>query len=219
MGCPVHKVFANGEGSALMKDIPKAAEIVRAVAGATDIPVGVKMRLGVDDASRNAPALAEAVERAGAAFLTVHGRTRAQMYAGKADLAGIAEVVRAVSIPVVGNGDVTDASSAARMYELTGCAAVMVGRGALGNPWVFRELACAREGVPFTPPTNEEKKAVVREHLTRLVETKGAWALPESRKHLAWYTKGMPGAAAFRSRINTVSALGEIYALLDELFG
>lgn len=95
----------------------------------------------------------------------------------------------------------------------------MVGRGALGNPWVFRELACAREGVPFTPPTNEEKKAVVREHLTRLVETKGAWALPESRKHLAWYTKGMPGAAAFRSRINTVSALGEIYALLDELFG
>lgn len=109
----------------------------------------MKMRLGVDDASRNAPALAEAVERAGAAFLTVHGRTRAQMYAGKADLAGIAEVVRAVSIPVVGNGDVTDASSAARMYELTGCAAVMVGRGALGNPWVFRELACARGGRPL----------------------------------------------------------------------
>ena len=179
MGCPVHKVFANGEGSALMRDVPKAAALIRAVVEATDIPVGVKMRLGVDSATRSAPALAEAAERAGAAFLTVHGRTRAQMYAGKADLDGIAEVVRAVGIPVVGNGDVTDAASAARMYAHTDCAAVMVGRGALGNPWVFRELACARAGEPFVPPTNAEKKAVVRAHLTRLVETKGAWALPE----------------------------------------
>ena len=136
------------------------------------------MRLGVDSGTRNAPALAEAAERAGAAFLTVHGRTRAQMYAGKADLDGIAEVVRAVGIPVVGNGDVTDAVSAARMYAHTGCAAVMVGRGALGNPWVFRELACARAGEPFVPPTKAEKKAVVRAHLTRLVETKGAWRCP-----------------------------------------
>lgn len=94
----------------------------------------------------------------------------------------------------------------------------MVGRGALGNPWVFRELACARAGEPFVPPTNAEKKAVVRAHLTRLVETKGAWALPESRKHLAWYTKGLPGSAAFRSRINRVASLAEIYALLDEIF-
>jgi len=146
MGCPVHKVFANGEGSALMRDVPKAAALIRAVVEATGIPVGVKMRLGVDSGTRNAPALAEAAERAGAAFLTVHGRTRAQMYAGNADLDGIAEVVRAVGIPVVGNGDVTDAASAARMYAHTGCAAVMVGRGALGNPWVFRELACARAG-------------------------------------------------------------------------
>ena len=144
MGCPVHKVFDNAEGSALMRDVPKAAALIRAVVEATDIPVGVKMRLGVDSATRSAPALAEAAERAGAAFLTVHGRTRAQMYAGKADLDGIAEVVRAVGIPVVGNGDVTDAASAARMYAHTDCAAVMVGRGALGNPWVFRELACAR---------------------------------------------------------------------------
>lgn len=218
MGCPVHKVFANGEGSALMRDVPKAAALIRAVVEATDIPVGVKMRLGVDSATRSAPALAEAAERAGAAFLTVHGRTRAQMYAGKADLDGIAEVVRAVGIPVVGNGDVTDAASAARMYAHTDCAAVMVGRGALGNPWVFRELACARAGEPFVPPTNAEKKAVVRAHLTRLVETKGAWALPESRKHLAWYTKGLPGSAAFRSRINRVASLAEIYALLDEIF-
>ena len=218
MGCPVHKVFANGEGSALMRDVPKAAALIRAVVEATGIPVGVKMRLGVDSGTRNAPALAEAAERAGAAFLTVHGRTRAQMYAGNADLDGIAEVVRAVGIPVVGNGDVTDAASAARMYAHTGCAAVMVGRGALGNPWVFRELACARAGEPFVPPTNAEKKAVVRAHLTRLVETKGAWALPESRKHLAWYTKGLPGSAAFRSRINRVASLAEIYALLDEIF-
>ena len=151
MGCPVHKVFANGEGSALMRDVPKAAALIRAVVEATGIPVGVKMRLGVDSGTRNAPALAEAAERAGAAFLTVHGRTRAQMYAGNADLDGIAEVVRAVGIPVVGNGDVTDAASAARMYAHTGCAAVMVGRGALGNPWVFRELACARAGEPFVP--------------------------------------------------------------------
>ena len=209
MGCPVHKVFANGEGSALMRDVPKAAALIRAVVEATGIPVGVKMRLGVDGGTRNAPALAEAAERAGAAFLTVHGRTRAQMYAGKADLDGIAEVVRAVGIPVVGNGDVTDAVSAARMYAHTGCAAVMVGRGALGNPWA---------GEPFVPPTKAEKKAVVRAHLTRLVETKGAWALPESRKHLAWYTKGLPGSAAFRSRINRVASLAEIYALLDEIF-
>ena len=218
MGCPVHKVFANGEGSALMRDVPKAAALIRAVVEVTDIPVGVKMRLGVDGGTRSAPALAEAAERAGAAFLTVHGRTRAQMYAGKADLDGIAEVVRAVGIPVVGNGDVTDAASAARMYAHTGCAAVMVGRGALGNPWVFRELACARAGEPFVPPTKAEKKAVVRAHLTRLVETKGAWALPESRKQLAWYTKGLPGSAAFRSRINRVASLAEIYALLDEIF-
>ena len=219
MGCPVPKIVGNGEGSALMKDPIHAAEIVAAVAKASHVPVTVKMRLGFETGSETYLLLGQLVQESGAQMITLHARTRSQFYEGHADWRAVAKLKRRVSIPVVGNGDVTDASSAARMYELTGCAAVMVGRGALGNPWVFRELACAREGVPFTPPTNEEKKAVVREHLTRLVETKGAWALPESRKHLAWYTKGMPGAAAFRSRINTVSALGEIYALLDELFG
>lgn len=161
-----------------MRDVPKAAALIRAVVEATGIPVGVKMRLGVDSGTRNAPALAEAAERAGAAFLTVHGRTRAQMYAGNADLDGIAEVVRAVGIPVVGNGDVTDAASAARMYAHTGCAAVMVGRGALGNPWVFREPGLRAGGRAVRPADKRGEKAVVRAHLTRLVETKGAWALP-----------------------------------------
>lgn len=218
MGCPVPKIAGNNCGSALMKNPPLCGDIVRAVKAAVDLPVTVKIRKGWDENSVNAAEVAKYCEEAGADAICVHGRTRAQMYAGKADLDGIAEVVRAVGIPVVGNGDVTDAASAARMYAHTGCAAVMVGRGALGNPWVFRELACARAGEPFVPPTKAEKKAVVRAHLTRLVETKGAWALPESRKHLAWYTKGLPGSAAFRSRINRVASLAEIYALLDEIF-
>ena len=162
--------------------------------------------------------LAKIAEKNGAAAITVHGRTRMQMYSGKVDYDIIAKVKKAVDIPVIANGDIVDEQSAAIMFEKTNCDAIMIGRGALGNPWVFRELACARAGEPFVPPTNAEKKAVVRAHLTRLVETKGAWALPESRKHLAWYTKGLPGSAAFRSRINRVASLAEIYALLDEIF-
>ena len=219
MGCPVHKVFANGEGSALMRDVPKAAALIRAVVEATDIPVGVKMRLGVDSATRSAPALAEAAERAGAAFLTVHGRTRAQMYAGKADLDGIAEVVRAVGIPVVGNGDVTDALSCKRMYDETGVDFVMIGRGAQGKPWLFRQIDhYMRTGELLPDPTLEEKLEILLRHIRLLCDYKGEKiGMKEARKHAAWYFKGEHGSADFRRRAGQLSTYDDLLHLAAEM--
>lgn len=218
MGCPVHKVVNNGEGSALMKDPALAAEIVRAVCDRVDIPVTVKMRLGWDKDSINAPELARMVEQSGAAMICVHGRTRAQMYEGKADYNIIAEVKKAVRIPVVGNGDIYTADDALRMYEITDCDGIAIGRGALGNPWIFGEIRALISGETYTYPSIREKLYVSLGQARRMAEEKGEYiAAREARKHVSWYIKGVSGAAAARHRINSAETLEDIKSIVEEI--
>ncbi|MBQ7336611.1 MAG: tRNA dihydrouridine synthase DusB [Clostridia bacterium] len=218
MGCPMAKIVGNGEGSALMKDPVRAAAIVRAMAEAVKIPVTVKIRAGWDDAHINAPELAKRLEDAGAAMICVHGRTREQMYAGRADWEIIRRVKEAVQIPVVGNGDVFSAADALRMLAQTGCDGVMVARGAQGNPWIFAEILSALRGVPYTPPTVRERFSVALEHAEGLVAEKGERVgAAESRKHMAWYLHGVRGAAAARNAMMQAGTLEEIRAVFGRL--
>ena len=215
MGCPVPKVAGNGEGSALMKDPALAARIVAATVKATHLPVTVKIRTGWDENSLNAPEVARAVEAAGASLLVVHGRTRKQMYSGEASLREIARVKQAVSIPVVGNGDVKDASTARRMLEETGCDGIMIGRGAVGNPYVFQEVAAMLEGREFLRPTLRDRLELALYQLTLAAEEKGErTAVMESRKQLAEVIRGTEGAAALRGRINMAASIEEIREIL-----
>ena len=218
MGCPVHKIVGNGEGSALMKNPELAADIVRAVRRAVSLPVTVKIRAGWDADSINAPEMAKRLEDAGAALIAVHGRTRAQMYAPSADLGVIADVKKSVSVPVVGNGDILCAADAIRMYEHTGCDGVMIARGALGNPWLFAEIRALLEGGVYTPPSLSERMETALSQIAFMVEEKGERiAMAEARKHLSWYIKGIDGAAAARLAINTASTLAEMTAILRDL--
>ncbi len=218
MGCPVHKIVGNGEGSALMKNPELAADIVRAVRRAVSLPVTVKIRAGWDADSINAPEMAKRLEDAGAALIAVHGRTREQMYAPSADLGVIADVKKSVSVPVVGNGDILCAADAIRMYEHTGCDGVMIARGALGNPWLFTEIRALLEGGVYTPPSLSERMETALSQIAFMVEEKGERiAMAEARKHLSWYIKGMDGAAAARLAINTASTLAEMTAILRDL--
>ncbi len=220
MGCPVHKVVAAGEGSALMKNIPLAADIVSAVAKATKLPVTVKMRAGWNEQSKNAVELARAAEASGAAAICLHARTRDQFYSPGIDLSIIEAVKSAVSIPVIGNGDITSAEDAIKMLRETGCDGVAVGRGALGNPWIFREIAAALDGKEFTPPTPLERVKTALSHAEDMLTRKGERAgLAEARPHIAWYTKGIRGAASARNDVMSASSLEEIgdilYRLID----
>ena len=219
MGCPVPKIVKNGEGSALMKNPDLAHDVIAAAVKNTSKPVTVKIRAGWDAASVNAVEVARAAADAGAAAVTVHGRTREQYYSGKADWSVIAAVKSAVDIPVIGNGDVTDAASGLRMMEETGCDFVMVGRGALGNPWIFAELNAAWRGEPLPPPpTKEDKKQMMLRHFGDVLELKGEYvAVREMRKHVGWYLKGVPGAAAFRGRINQISSAEELRQAIEEI--
>ena len=219
MGCPVPKVVNNGEGSALMKNPRLVEEIVSKVSRAIKKPVTVKIRKGFDEAHLNAVEIAKIAESAGAAAVAVHGRTREQYYSGKADWSVIAAVKRAVDIPVIGNGDVTDAASGLRMMEDTGCDLVMVGRGALGNPWIFEELNAAWRGEPLPPPpTKEDKKQMMLRHFNDVLDLKGEYvAVREMRKHVGWYLKGVPGAAAFRGRINQINSGEELRKAIEEI--
>lgn len=203
MGCPMQKVVKNGDGSALMKNIPLAASIVKAMAEAVDVPITVKMRLGWSRDTENCVELAQAVEEAGAAMITVHGRTREDFYQGKADWTMISKVVQAVKIPVIGNGDVVDGPSAKALMEETGCAAVAIGRAAWGNPWIFREVnAYLERGEVIDPPSWEMRLKMAREHLHGLVAEKGEYAaVREMRAHAARYFNGLPQAAALRREI------------------
>ena len=218
MGCPVHKVVGNGEGSALMKNPRLAADIVRAVVSAVNLPVTVKLRAGWDENSINAPEMAKMLEDAGASLIAVHGRTRAQMYAPSSDNKVIAAVKKSVSVPVVGNGDVYSADDALRMLEETGCDGVMIARGALGNPWIFEETAARLEGRSYTPPSAEEKLKEALIQIEQMIEEKGEYiAIAESRKHLSWYTKGLNGATRARCEINSAKTFEEMKSILDNL--
>lgn len=216
MGCPVHKIVSGGDGSALMRDPALAERIVRAVRDAVKIPVTVKIRLGWDDAHRNAPEVARAAESGGADAVFVHGRTRTQFYAGTADYRGIGEVVRAVSLPVIGNGDVRDAEGGARLLRESGCAGIMVGRGAVGNPFLFRTLAALLSGQPLPPPpTAAEKYAVAKRQLTLAAKEKGeSVAVLEARKHLGEYLRGIRGGSAARAEIFRAENAGEMLRIL-----
>jgi len=218
MGCPTPKIVKNMEGAALMRDIPRAAAIVRAVAEAVSVPVTVKMRKGWDKDSVNAPELAVAVVEAGAAAVTVHGRTRDQFYAGQADWGIIREVVRSVPVPVTGNGDVREPADAARMLEQTGCAAVMIGRAAMGNPWIFaRTVAFLQRGEVLPLPTASDRVRMAIRHLGMVVEHKGEWTgVREMRKHLAWYLKGLKGAARVREKLNRLETVADLTCLLQQ---
>lgn len=216
MGCPVHKIVSGGDGSALMRDPALVERIVRAVRDAVKIPVTVKIRLGWDDAHRNAPEVARAAESGGADAVFVHGRTRTQFYAGTADYRGIGEVVRAVSLPVIGNGDVRDAEGGARLLRESGCAGIMVGRGAVGNPFLFRTLAALLSGQPLPPPpTAAEKYAVAKRQLTLAAKEKGeSVAVLEARKHLGEYLRGIRGGSAARAEIFRAESAGEMLRIL-----
>lgn len=217
MGCPAPKVAGNGGGSALMREPELAAQIVRAVVKAVNVPVTVKMRTGYDNENINAPELAKMCEDAGAAAITVHGRTRPQMYAPGVDYKTIERVRRSVSVPVIGNGDVTDGKSAKYMYEATGCDFVSVGRAAEGNPFVFAEINAFLSGESYTPPSLEQRFSVMMRQIRLMMEYKDPHiALLESRKHTAWYMRGLEGAAALRRMCGEIKSIADIEAICEK---
>lgn len=215
MGCPAPKIAMNGGGASLMKRSELAGEIIKEVSAAVDIPVTVKIRKGWDDDHINAVEMAQIAEKNGAAAIAVHGRTRVQMYSGKADYDIIARVKQAVDIPVIGNGDIIDEQSAAVMLEKTNCDGIMIGRGALGNPWLFRRINAYLNECRILPEVSiQEKMVVMLKHIKKIIEYKGEYtAMREARHHAAYYTKGLKGGAAFRREINTL----EKYEQLEEL--
>ena len=218
MGCPVNKIFKNGEGSALMRDPELIYNIVRSVAVAVDIPVTVKLRRGIDAEHINAVECALAAQEGGAMAVAVHGRTRSQLYGGASDPNIIKAVKDALKIPVIANGDITDKKSAATLLEKTGADGIMVGRAAVGNPFIFKEIIAALEGKIYTPPTLDEKKHMAIRQLRLSVSDRGeAVAIPEARKQIASYFKGFYGSAQLRAKINSMTKLDEVERAILEI--
>ncbi len=218
MGCPVRKVTGNGEGSALLREPKLVGEIVRAVVEATSLPVTVKIRAGWDKGSINAPEIAKICEAAGAAMICIHARTREQLYEPGVDRRVIAEVKAAVSIPVMGNGDIYTAADALSMMAETGCDGVMIARGAMGNPWLFAEIAAAMDGREFVLPPAAERFEVALAQVREMIAEKGERVgVAEAKKHLAWYCHSMEGAAAARGRIMQATSYEELAAVMREM--
>lgn len=215
MGCPAPKIAMNGGGASLMKKPELAGEIIKAVSGTVSIPVTVKIRKGWDDNSVNAVQIAQIAEKSGASAVTVHGRTRMQMYSGNVDYDIIARVKQAVSIPVIGNGDIRDEQSAAIMLEKTNCDGIMIGRGALGNPWLFQRLNAYLGECRVLPEVSvNEKMVVMLKHVEKIIEYKGEYtAIREARHHAAYYTKGIRGGAAFRREIGQLESFEQLQEL------
>lgn len=219
MGCPAPKIAGNGGGSALMREPDLAARITEAVVKAVEIPVTVKFRSGWDEKNINAVEFAKLQESAGASIITIHGRTKKQMYAPPVNLDIIRQVKEAVSIPVIGNGDVVDVLSAENMYKTTGCDFVMVGRGALGAPWLFNQInEYLKNGVILPTPPIEERMEIMIRHIGKLCEYKGDYVgMREARKHAAWYIKGIRGAAALRQEIGSLENMDQLRAIAEKV--
>ena len=216
MGCPVHKIFSNGEGSALMKSPELVGKIVKSITETIEIPCTVKIRTGIDCDHISALECAKAAEENGAELITVHGRTRVQMYSGEVDKETIAAVKSAVKIPVLANGDITDAKAALEMLRVTGADGLMIGRGAVGNPFIFEEIKAALAGEAYTPPTLDERIECALLQLRLAIEEKGEdLAVRESRKQIASYLHSFRGAASLRARINSALTYADVKAAFD----
>lgn len=220
MGCPAPKIVKNGEGSALMQKPELVSEIIGEVVKSTKKPVTIKIRKGFDGQNVNAAEIAKIAEQNGAAAITVHGRTREQYYSGLADLNIIAEVKNSVSIPVIGNGDIKDAASAENMFRQTGCDAIMIGRAAMGNPWIFKAVNHYLETGEILPAVSENTKIdLCIRHLTELAELKGEYiAVREMRKHIGWYIKGRPHSAMLRTEINKIEQMEQLKQKLQSMY-
>jgi tRNA-dihydrouridine synthase B len=220
MGCPVKKVVNGYAGSALMREVDKARRIIEATVKAVTLPVTLKMRTGWDDASRNAPELARIAEQAGIKLISVHGRTRCQLYNGSADWAFIRRVKEAVTIPVIANGDITSLDDVRTCLAASGADGVMIGRGNYGRPWFLRQVAgYLRTGVAPAEPPLGEQRAILLEHYEAMLEHYGVdLGLKIARKHIAWYSKGLPGSAEFRAAINTAAAPAPVRALIEAFY-
>ena len=219
MGCPVPKVVRNAEGSALLNDPTRAAACVRAAVEHAGKPVTIKMRIGFAEEPYDYSGFAAGMEAAGCSAVAVHGRTREQYYSGKADWNSIARIKKMLKVPVIGNGDVFSAEEAIRMMETTGCDAVMIARGALGNPWIFRELRALWDGHSVPPkPSVEEIRQMLLRHLALTIEAKGEYAaVREMRKHVGWYIKGIPGAAQIRRIANSAATEAQLQEIIYRL--
>lgn len=220
MGCPAPKVVKNGDGSKLLLDIKKAEKVIKSVVKNSDKAVTLKLRKGWDSNNIVAIEYAQMAEKAGVAAITIHGRTRTEMYSGKADLDIIKRIKESVSIPVIGNGDIIDEETALRMFEYTGVDGIMIGRGSFGNPWIFKKIKHFLEtGEKLPEITNKEKLRVIKKHIElELQEKEEITAIREMRKHIAWYTKNMPNSSEFRNNINKIEDKNELIKKVEEYF-